>query len=99
MKNFGKIFIQGGSQAVRIPLGFRFPDSVHEVEFSEDPHAPGSITLRPVAPLTKDEAISKAERRLLRALGSIEKWSGLDDLERRRRAETVLKRIREVVGE
>jgi len=99
MKNIGKIFIQGGSQAVRIPLGFRFPDSVQEVEFSTDPHSPGSITLCPVAPLTKDEATSEAERCLLGALRSIEKWSGLEDSERRRRAQTVLKRIREVVGE
>jgi len=99
MTNIGKIFTQGGSQAVRIPFGFRFPDSVQEVEFSTDPQAPGSITLCPIAPLTKDEATSEAERRLFGALGSIEKWSGLEDSERRRRAQTVLKRIREAVGE
>lgn len=90
----GRIFFQGGSQAVRIPMPMRFPQHLEEVEIFPHADDPTVICLRPVDPaLIRDSAVS----RLNEVQKLLESWSARPGTDQWGEAPEVLYQIRKIL--
>ena len=87
-KNTGKIFFQGGSQAVRIPHQWRFPSSVAELEFREVEG--GALEIRPVL---QPEAQALDLQRLAQVAACIFEWQALPQERQGNAAEPTIQRL------